>query len=93
MDNGTHEFVTEGVGGSLLGEDAEEARAHSWESSSPEIVQRLQKIRKLQRQAMYPLDTVGGTWALSQLAQVEVPWLTACLEEAMIRMMEPKIRR
>lgn len=46
---------------------------------------RLERILMLQRQAIYPLDQVSGVWAQSQLAQVEVPWLTRSLQDALIR--------
>lgn len=54
----------------------------------PDITQRLERIRGLHNQAVYPMDTVGNTLARSQLAQVEVPWLLARLDEAMLQIME-----
>jgi hypothetical protein len=52
---------------------------------SPE---RFERILRLQRQAIYPLDPVGAMMAQSQLAQVEVPWLTRQLQLAQRRLLE-----
>ncbi|MDR6688317.1 hypothetical protein J2Y41_003903 [Arthrobacter sp. 1088] len=48
------------------------------------IEDRLGRIEGLQLQAIYPLDTVAGVWAQSQLAQVEVPWLVRTLRESLL---------
>lgn len=44
---------------------------------------RLERIRQLQRQATYPMDPVAAVQAQSQLAHVEVPWLTRQLQETL----------
>jgi hypothetical protein len=56
-----------------------------------EIAKRLENIRELQRQATYPLNTVGCVRAQSQLAHVEVPWLTSQLENALISILDLEV--
>jgi hypothetical protein len=47
---------------------------------------RFEGIRQLQRQATYPMDPVAAVRAQSQLAHVEVPWLTRQLQESLTRL-------
>lgn len=44
---------------------------------------RFEKILQLQQQATYPLDPVASVRAQSQLAHVEVPWLTRQLQQTL----------
>ena len=46
---------------------------------------RFERIRQLQLQAIYPLDPVAAVRAQSQLAHVEVPWLTRQLQQTLTR--------
>lgn len=50
--------------------------------------ERFERILRLQRQAVYPLNPVAAVMAQSQLAQVEVPWLTRQLQQAQSRLHE-----
>ena len=50
--------------------------------------ERFQRILQLQRQATYPLDPVAAVRAQSQLAHVEVPWLTGQLQDTLMRLDE-----
>lgn len=50
--------------------------------------ERFERILRLQRQAVYPLNPVAAVMAQSQLAQVEVPWLTRELQLAQTRLRE-----
>lgn len=47
---------------------------------------RFERILQLQRQAIYPMDPVAAARAQSQLAHVEVPWLTRQLQETLTRL-------
>ncbi len=47
---------------------------------------RFERIIQLQRQATYPLDPVAAARAQSQLAHVEVPWLTRQLKETLTQL-------
>ena len=47
---------------------------------------RLERTRQLQRRATYPMDPVAAVRAQSQLAHVEVPWLTRQLQEPLTRL-------
>lgn len=60
------------------------------EDSTPDVfsVDRFEKILKLQREATYPLDPVSSVRAQSQLAHVEVPWLTRQLQQTLTRLEE-----
>lgn len=48
--------------------------------------ERFERILRLQRQAVDPLNPVAAVMAQSQLAQVEVPWLTRQLQLAQSRL-------
>lgn len=50
--------------------------------------ERFERILRLQRQATYPLKPVAAVLAQSQLAHVEVPWLTGQLQQAQTRLQE-----
>lgn len=69
-------------------QEAELSLSSSWQLHSSETTKRLERIRELQLRAVYPLDTVGCAHAQSQLAHVDVPWLTARLAEAVLRIRE-----
>ena len=49
----------------------------------PFSISRFEKILQLQQQATYPLDTVSSVRAQSQLAHVEVPWLSRQLQQTL----------
>lgn len=51
-------------------------------------MKRLEKILQLQRRATNPLDPVASVQAQSQLAHVEVPWLTGQLQQTLTQLEE-----
>lgn len=62
------------------------------DASAPSIPgssgERFERILRLQQQATYPLNPVAAVLAQSQLAHVEVPWLTGQLQRAQTRLQE-----